>query len=50
MRDTHGHVVVAHDLFSHDGLTEDGVAEAFEEFAHKEGLCFFPDAPSTKAA
>lgn len=50
MRDTHGHFVVAHDLFNHDGLTEDGVAEAFEEFARKEGLSFFRDAPSTKAA
>lgn len=50
LRDTHGHFVVAHDLFNHDGLTEDGVAEAFEEFARKEGLSFFRDAPSTKAA
>ncbi|MEX5597361.1 N-6 DNA methylase [Pseudophaeobacter sp. C1-32P7] len=50
LRDTHGHFVVAHDLFNHDGLTEDGVAEAFEEFARKEGLSFFRDAPSIKAA
>jgi type I restriction enzyme M protein len=50
MRDTHGHFVVAHDLFNHDGLTKDGIAEAFEEFARKEGLSFFRDAPSTKAA
>ncbi|ALL63344.1 Type I restriction-modification enzyme M subunit [Paraburkholderia caribensis MBA4] len=50
MRDTHGHFVVAHDLFNHDGLTEDGVAEAFEEFARKESLSFFRGAPSTKAA
>lgn len=50
MRDTHGHFVVAHDLFNHDGLTENGIAEAFEEFARKEGLSFFQDAPSTKAA
>lgn len=50
MRDTHGHFVVSHDLFNHDGLTEDGIAEAFEEFARKEGFSFFPDAPSTKAA
>lgn len=50
LRDTHGHFVVAHDLFNHDGLTENGVAEAFEEFARKEGLSFFRDAPSTKAA
>ena len=50
MRDTHGHFVVSHDLFNHDGLTEDGVAEAFEEFARKEGFSFFPTAPSTKLA
>lgn len=50
MRDSHGHFVVAHDLFNHDGLTDDGIAEAFEEFARKEGLSFFGDAPSTKAA
>jgi len=50
LRDTHGHFVVAHDLFNHDGLTEDGIAEAFKEFAHKENLSFFRDAPSTKAA
>ena len=50
MRDIHGHFVVAHDLFNHDGLTGDGIAEAFEEFARKEGLNFFPVAPSIKAA
>lgn len=50
MRDTHGHFVVTHDLFNHDGLTGDGIAEAFEEFARKECLSFFRDAPSTKAA
>jgi type I restriction enzyme M protein len=50
LRDTHGHFVVSHDLFNHDGLTEDGIAEAFEEFACKEGLSFFPGAPSTTAA
>lgn len=50
MRDTHGHFIVSHDLFNHDGLTGDGVAEAFEEFACKEGFSFFRAAPSTKAA
>lgn len=50
LRDTHGHFVVDHDLFNHDGMTEDGVAEAFVEFARKENLSFFRDAPSTKAA
>jgi type I restriction enzyme M protein len=32
---------VDHDLFNHDDLTEDGIAEAFIEFAKKEGLSFF---------
>jgi len=41
LRDTHGHWVVRHDLFNHDGLTRDGIAEAFEEFAAKEKLSFF---------
>lgn len=39
--DTHGHLIVKHDLFNHDGLTKDGIAEAFIEFAKKEGLSFF---------
>jgi len=46
--DSHGHLIVQHDLFNHDGLTEDGIAEAFAEFAKKEGLSFFADAPLTK--
>ena len=46
--DTHGHLIVKHDLFNHDGLTEDGIAEAFAEFAKKERLSFFADAPLTK--
>lgn len=50
MRDTHGHFVVSHDLFNHDGLTQDGIVEAFEEFARKERLSFFRAAPSTRAA
>lgn len=57
-RDAHGHFIVEHDLFRHDAMTpdraivpgKDGIAEAFEEFARKEGLSFFPAAPSTKAA
>jgi type I restriction enzyme M protein len=40
--DSHGHLIVKHDLFNHDGLTGDGIAEAFAEFASKEGLSFFP--------
>jgi type I restriction enzyme M protein len=38
--DTHGHLIVKHDLFNHDGLTKDGIAEAFMEFAKKEKLSF----------
>lgn len=40
--DAHGHLIVKHDLFNHDGMTEPGIAEAFQEFAKKEGLPFFP--------
>ena len=36
--DTHGHLIVKHDLFNHDGLTYDGIAEAFAEFAKKEQI------------
>lgn len=39
--DTHGHLIVKHDLFNHEGLTKDGIAEAFAEFAKKEKLSFF---------
>lgn len=39
--DSHDHLIVKHDLFNHDGLTQDGIAEAFIEFAKKEGLSFF---------
>src|SRR5699024_10332372 len=39
--DNHGHLVVDHDLYNHNGETEDGIAEAFIEFAKKEGLSFF---------
>jgi len=39
--DTHEHLIVKHDLFNHDGLTQDGIAEAFIEFAKKEALSFF---------
>ena len=38
--DSHGHLIVKHDLFNHDGLTNDGIAEAFNEFAKKENLSF----------
>ncbi|SDQ01219.1 type I restriction enzyme M protein [Mucilaginibacter sp. OK268] len=39
--DRHGHLMVKHDLYNHDGLTKDGIAEAFIEFAKKEQLSFF---------
>ena len=39
--DRHSHFIVDHDLYNHDGLTQDGIAEAFIEFAKKEGLSFF---------
>ena len=41
MLDEHHHLVVKHDLYNHDGLTEDGIAEAFIEYAKKEKLSFF---------
>lgn len=41
LMDAHGHLIVKHDLFNHDGLTQDGIAEAFMEFAKKEKLSFF---------
>ena len=51
VKDTHGHIFVKHDLFNHDPdlanpnpnniYSQDGIAEAFEEFAKKEGLSFF---------
>ena len=50
IRDAHGHFIVAHDLYNHEGLTRNGVAEAFQEFAAGEGLSFFRDAPSTVTA
>ena len=39
--DRHNHFIVDHDLYNHDGMTQDGIAEAFAEFAKKEGLSFF---------
>lgn len=40
VRDAHGHFIVAHDLFNHDGLTQDGITEAFHEFAKTQGFGF----------
>lgn len=39
--DSYNHFIVDHDLYNHDGMTQDGIAEAFIEFAKKEGLSFF---------
>lgn len=50
MRDGHGHFIVEHDLFNHDGLTQDGIAEAFEKFSRSEGLSFFRATRSKKVA
>jgi type I restriction enzyme M protein len=41
LRDSHGHYVVRHDFFNHEGLTNEGIAEAFAEFGAKEQLSFF---------
>jgi type I restriction enzyme M protein len=53
VKDKFGHFIVKHDLYNHNkftldkgrvidkGETEDGIAEAFEEFAIKEELSFF---------
>jgi len=38
--DSHDHLIVKHDLFNHDGLTQDGIAETFLEFAKREKLSF----------
>jgi type I restriction enzyme M protein len=46
LQDFHGHLVVDHDLYNHEGLTEDGIAEAFVEFAKKEKLSFFKSSSS----
>ena len=38
--DNHNHLIVDHDLFNHNKITQDGIAEAFLEFAKKERLSF----------
>lgn len=40
LRDRNNHWVVQHDLFNHEGLTSDGIAEAFVAYARQEGLGF----------
>lgn len=39
--DKHEHRIVQHDLFNHNGETQDGIAEAFIAFAKKEKLSFW---------
>jgi len=39
--DEHGHLIVDHDLYNHEGFTPDGIADAFAQFAIKEKLSFF---------
>ena len=39
--DSHGHLVVKQDLYNHEEINGNGIAEAFAEFAKKEGLSFF---------
>ena len=39
--DSHGHKIIKHDLFNHDGLAGDGIAEAFIDFARAENLSFW---------
>lgn len=47
--DKNGHLIVDHDLHNHGGELPDGIAEAFIEWAKKEKLSFFPDAPFDEA-
>ena len=39
--DRHGHMIVDHDLHSHDGELPSGIAEAFIEWAMEEELSFW---------
>ncbi len=64
LKDTHGHIFVKHDLYNHDPeldafwtrcderlkgrYCKDGIAEAFAEFAKRERLSFFVNAPLMK--
>lgn len=41
LRDSYGHLIVKHDLFNHDGYTQDGIAEAFIDFAKAEDFSFW---------
>ena len=41
--DKNGHMVVDHDLHSHDGELSQGIAEAFVDWAKAQGLSFWAD-------
>ena len=47
--DPHDHLIVDHDLYNHDGMTEDGIAKAFVEFAKKEQVSFFEQSLSVSS-
>ena len=47
--DKNGHLVVDHDLHSHDGQLPPGIAEAFIEWAGQQGLSFWPAAEAAAA-
>ena len=39
--DKNGHLIVDHDLYNHNGELDDGIAEAFIQWANKEKLSFW---------
>ena len=41
--DSNSHLIVEHDLHNHDGYLEDGIAEAFVEWAKFENLSFWQE-------
>ena len=47
--DKNGHLVVDHDLHSHDGHLDEGIAEAFIKWAGQQGLSFWPEAEAAEA-
>jgi type I restriction enzyme M protein len=38
--DKHGHLIVQHDLYNHESMTGDGIAEGFAQFASEQRLSF----------
>ncbi len=41
--DKNGHLIVDHDLHNHDGMLENGIAEAFIEWAESENFSFWKE-------